>query len=189
MRSSAHSCFTCVFPAPLLVLVLVASPAAAQEAPRDYIGDYTTPQNVIHDLYRAVSFRPGDTGDWERVRQLILPQASIGQPVRGQNNEDVLSLDGFIELFQREVVQFRMSEPGFREQIGGVTMEIFGNVAHAWVVFVVYAAWDADQPQGRGLDGIHLVRNGGRWWISSIATEFERPGRPIPEKYLTPPPG
>jgi len=175
-------------PALLFLLQSAAAPAVAQDAPRDYIGDYSTPQNVIHDLYRAVSFRPGDTGDWERVRQLILPQASIGQPARGQNNEDVLSLDGFIELFQQEVVQFRMSEPGFREEIGGVTIEEFGNVAHAWVVFVVYAAWDAEQPQGRGLDGIHLVFNSGRWWISSIATEFERPGRPIPERYLTPPP-
>jgi hypothetical protein len=169
----------------LVILACALAPSVAgQEASRGYSGDYTLPENVIGDLYRAVSFRPGDTGDWAKLAELILPSAIIGQPARGGNEEEVHSLDSFIELFKRDVDQFQMSENGFREEIGGLTIDTFGNICHAWVVFVVYAGWEADQPQGRGLDGIHLVRQDNRWWITSIATAFERPGRPIPAKYL-----
>ena len=41
-------------------------------------------------------------------------------------------------------------------------------------------------PIGRGVDRLHLVRHDGRWWIASIVTEYEGPGKPLPEEYLAP---
>ncbi len=173
----------------LLTLQGAASAAAPQDPPRDYRGDYTVAEYVVRDLYRACSFRPGDTGDWDRMRQLIDTGATIGQPVRGRDEEELHSLESFIGLFQADVTQFRMSEPGFREEVVALQLEEFGTVTVARVVFVVYAAWDATTPQGRGVDYMHLVRKEGRWWISSIATAFERPNRRIPASWLGGGPG
>jgi hypothetical protein len=174
----------------ILLTLSVATPAARpQDPPRDYLGDYTVAEQVVRDLYRACSFRPGDTGDWARMRQLIDAGAAIGQPVRGRDEEELHTLDSFIALFQGDVSQFRMSEPGFREEVVALQLEEFGTVTTARVVFAVYAAWDATTPQGRGVDYMHLVRKEGRWWVSSIATAFERPNRRIPAAWLGGGPG
>lgn len=42
----------------------------------------------------------------------------------------------------------------------------------------------ADPADGRGIDGLHLVHDGGRWWITHATWENRTPERPIPGEDL-----
>ena len=62
----------------------------------------------------------------------------------------------------------------------------FGDAAHSFVVYEAKIDNGPDSPVQRGLDSFQLVRHEGRWLIASIATQVERPGRPIPGEFLKP---
>ena len=40
------------------------------------------------------------------------------------------------------------------------------------------------EPFMRGINSIQLVWHEGRWWVTSIVWDFERPDNPIPSVYL-----
>lgn len=143
----------------------------------------STPEAVVEALYRAVSFEPGGGPDWQRLRSLMLPGAVLAQPVRGGDEVELLTVDEFIERFQKELGGSPLREAGFRETIARTETTRFGRIAHCHVVFEPRTGGDSATPLGRGVDSIELVMTGGRWWIASIATELEQPGRPIPESF------
>jgi len=146
--------------------------------------DVSTGEGVVDALYRAVSFEPGSEPDWKLLRSLMLPGAVLAQPVRGGEEVELLTVDGFISRFEEELDGSTLRETGFHETITRIETVSFGRIAHSQVVFEPRTDPAAEQPLGRGVDSIQLVRTGGRWWIASIATELERPGQPIPESFV-----
>lgn len=61
---------------------------------------------------------------------------------------------------------------------------VFGNTATVLVVFEVRVEEDSAMPMGRGLDSISMIRVDGRWWVTSILTDWERPGQTLPAELL-----
>jgi len=147
--------------------------------------DFTTVNGVVETLYQAVSFGPGEEPDWELLRSLFLEGAVLAQPARGGEDVELWSLDHFIQSFKDDLVTYDMQETGFWERVGGTACSNFGRVTHCDVVFEMRTDVDSPQPLGRGVDGIQMVKTGGRWWIISVATEHERPDRPIPKALIT----
>jgi hypothetical protein len=106
------------------------------------------------------------------------------QPTKGGTSVTSMNVDAFIDLFKADVIKHRMNELGFHETIASRRIVTFGNIAHAFVVFEARLGPDDGSPPHRGVDSIQLIRKGDRWWVASITTQFERPGRPIPEELL-----
>lgn len=147
--------------------------------------EMSTPDGVVQTLYRSVSFGPGEEPDWDLLASLFFDNSVLAQPARGSQDVELWSLDHFIQSFKDDLVTYEMQKTGFWERVAGMSCSSFGRVAHCDVVFEMRTDVDSPQPLGRGLDGIQMVKTGGRWWITSIATEHERPDRPIPKELIT----
>lgn len=139
---------------------------------------------VIEEVYASVSFEKGEVPDWKRLENTLMEGATFVQPPRRGQKREIISTADFVQLFKDDVTNFDMSATGFWERVVHTTTTEFGDTATCLVVFEVRVEKDSEQPMGRGLDSISLVRRDGRWWITSIITEWERPGRPLPKSLL-----
>lgn len=71
---------------------------------------------------------------------------------------------------------------GLREDEIHSVIEKYGDIA---LVMSTYERkpWDSPEVEGRGINGITLVRHDGRWWIASIVWDEESGAGPIPPRY------
>ncbi len=169
----------------VLAAQVFTRPALGQEPWRQYSGDYTQIENVLVDLYRAVSFSPGNEPDWDRVRMLCHTDAVFFQPpLRGTTAFRPYSLEGFVQFFKDDIEQYNMKQTGFHERLGRHETTSFGRIAHSYVVYEIRIQPDEPGPRQRGVDSIQLAFHEGRWWITSINTDVEMPGQLIPESIL-----
>lgn len=154
-----------------------ATPAARPE-------DVSSIDAILASVYDVISGGPGVERDWDRFRSLFLPE---GRLIPGGNGQDgraryrVLSVEDYIELAGPQ-----LEGGGFFEREIGKVVERFGNVAHAFSAYASRRALDDPEPFQRGVNGFQLWHDGERWWIVSILWDWERPGEPIPERYIRP---
>ncbi len=139
---------------------------------------------TLDALYESVSFGPGGECDWERIETLMMEGVVFVQPPARGAERKVMDLDGFFADFRSFIANSSVKETGFQEQITSRRTDLFGDVAHSYVIFEVRTDPDSPSPISRGLDSIQLIKMGERWVVSSITTAFERPGRPMPQRFL-----
>ncbi len=163
------------------VILVGAGPVSAAETPP--AADVSTVGGVVEALYRAVSFAPGGEPDWLLLRHLMLPGAVLAQPVPGSDQVELLTVEEYIGGFEQALDSSTLRKTGFLGTAARVSTTVYGRLAHCLVVFEATTDPAAMEPLHRGVESIQLVRTGGRWWITVIATEFERPGLPIPEDF------
>ena len=94
-----------------------------------------------------------------------------------------MDLDAFILDFQTFHAERDLARNGFRETLVGREVTLYGNIAHAFVVFEPRVGPNWDGPTTPGVDSIDLVQHDGRWWIASITTQFSSQELPIPERF------
>lgn len=137
---------------------------------------------ILDALYESFSFGPGEE-DWTLLRSLCIEDAVFLQPLGSSPRHEVIGIDPFIRDFEDFIAASDAKTLGFHEEITHRRIDLFGNVAHAWVVFEGRFAKDGPI-RSRGLDSIQLVRHQGRWWVVSFTTHFESPGDPMPGRFL-----
>lgn len=153
--------------------VLAAATATAQ-TPADP-GDVGTLDGIVAAFYEVVSGPPGQPRQWERDATLYLPGA-------------VFAIAGSTGAYRTVApAEFAEEADGFLVESGFVEREIhrethrFGSVAQVWSTY----EWEtADGATGRGINGLHLVHDGERWWITHATWDNETEDRPIPPEYL-----
>jgi hypothetical protein len=168
----------------LLALVLVVAPGLAEEhdgeaGQEKARVDRAKYDSVIEALYDAVSFERGGRPDWVTLKSLFLEGAVLAQPRWGTRDLELLSVDEFVGRFAADLKTFEARGTGFSERVAGSQCSTFGRVADCRVVFEARFDPASPDPVGRGVDFIQLVRNGGRWRIAAVATEYERADLPL----------
>jgi hypothetical protein len=146
---------------------------------------FRDPEQVVRDLYAAVSFEPGAKADWDHVREFFLPEAVFAVR-RTATSMDVMNVDAFIAWFVADVERMHMVERGFEETVLKVQTTIFGDMGHAFVVYRARLMTPSDQRGQYGLDSFGLVRMDGRWWIASLTNDVVTRDRPLPEGLAVP---
>ncbi len=139
---------------------------------------------IIHALYDVISGPAGEARDWDRFRSLFAAGARLipsGLSQRGEAGFTMITPDEYVER-----VGPNLTNIGFNEDEIGRTTETFGTVTH---VFTAYQSFREDRddpgtPFSRGINSVQLFNDGLRFWILNIFWDSERPGNPIPEKYL-----
>jgi hypothetical protein len=164
---------------PLVALVLLAQGANAQGKSPDIAGTAQHPEALTRALYAAVSFDPGTEPDWSYVRSMFHRDASIVLRV-SRDSMAVMTVDGFVEDFVTFIRRFRADTSGFHEKVVRVKPLILGNIAHMLVLYEASIP-TLNRPPQQGIDSFHLVRLGGRWWITSIVNEVLNKERPLPD--------
>lgn len=145
--------------------------------------DLRTPEGVVEALYEVISGPADARRDWDRFRRLFQQGARVLAFTTlpdGTPQEGVWTVDEYAEAAAAEFY----AEDGFWEEELWARVDRLGNVAHVLSTYESRVGSDDAEPVGRGVNSIQMVHHDGRWWISGIAFELERPDRPIPERYL-----
>jgi hypothetical protein len=161
---------------PTLHAQVSAAPAPAPAASADT--GTASAEGTVRALYRLVSFGPGETTDWARIRALFLPEAVVVLRT-SRTVTNVFSLDGFIHDFVTFDSIPVVARSGFTETVVRLRQMVLGNIAHVLVLYEPQVTGSRRAPQ-QGVDSFHLVRRGERWWIASILNEVLEPERPLP---------
>jgi hypothetical protein len=165
-----------------LILVLLAPTArlAGQEPPAAPAPDSTlqTAEGTVREIYRLVSFRPGESTDWAKVRNLFLPQAVVSLRTT-RTATTVFSLDGFIQDFVRFDTLPAVVRNGFTERIVRMHASVFREMAFVATLYEAQIPNAMRAPQ-TGVDYCLLVRREGRWWIASITNDLPTAEHPVP---------
>jgi len=153
-----------------------AGTLAAQEGGAG-LGDGSA-EAVVRELYDLVTFPSGVTPDWDRARDLFLPEAVV--VLRTSRSETtVFSVEGWVQDFVTFIERSNVAATGFTERIVRTYAVEFGDIAQVWVLYEAEVPATGRPPQS-GVDSFHLVRRDGDWVIASILNEIPTPDRPVP---------
>ena len=126
---------------------------------------------TVHAVYDVISGPPGQKRDFDRMRSLFAPGATmkaIGpKGLRGGTVEDYISRNAAI-----------LEKEGFTETELGHRVELWGNLATVW------SSYDGRTASGsfheRGINSFQLVKVDGKWLVASILWQEETPENPLP---------
>ncbi|HEX2536567.1 MAG TPA: hypothetical protein VHK69_22645, partial [Chitinophagaceae bacterium] len=141
--------------------------------------DVASVDAMVKAVY-AVITGPAGPRDWNRFHGLFQPGAKMGAMADGPNGFQ------FIELspaqYQKSNEPFFL-QSGFYEEELGRTVQQFGNIAQVQSAYQFRMEPNGPVAQ-RGINYITLVKNEGRWWISSLVWQEEGGDLKIPADLL-----
>ena len=145
--------------------------AALAAAPPPTKADLAGIDAAIRGVYEVISGPPGQKRDFDRMRSLFAPGATmkaIGpKGLYGGSVEDYIARDK--DILERD---------GFTERELGRRLEVWGGLATAW------SSYDGRTANGsfheRGINSFELVKIDGKWMIASILWQEETPDNPLP---------
>jgi hypothetical protein len=155
-----------------IALLIAAAAAAAQPAKT---ADLAAIDQAIHAIYDVISGPPGQKRDFDKMRSLFAPGATLKaigpKGLRGGSLEDYISRNAAI-----------LEKEGFTERELGRRVEVWGGLATAW------SAYDGRTANGsfheRGINSFQLVKIGGKWLVASILWQEETPENPLPANLI-----
>jgi len=150
--------------------------------PEETMKAFETPESVVAEMYRLISFEPNTSPDWEKMKALFAEEAVIFLRVSG-DTQAAVSRDGLVDLFTASIEKHKLVNSGFTEKLVSCKMEMFGAIAHCFVVYESSIPNDT-RPPTRGVDSIQFVKKNGRWLVASLTNDVSGPGNPIPPKFL-----
>lgn len=140
--------------------------------------DFTDIDQVITALYTAISGPAGEQ-DWALEEQLLHPDARLVRTrVDAEGRPLIFAFD---PAGYRAATEPMLAAAPFFEIETARKLFVFGNIAQA---FSAYEARDAAEGGAllfRGINLIHLVHDGARWWVMHVIWDNEREGVEIPE--------
>ena len=152
-------------------LLLAAAATAAQPSKADLAGI----DQAVRGVYEVISGPPGQKRDFDRMRTLFAPGATLKaigpKGLHGGSLEDYISRNA--EILEKE---------GFTERELGRRVEVWGGLATAW------SAYDGRTANGsfheRGINSMQLVKVNGKWLVASILWQEETPDNPLPAELI-----
>ena len=164
-----------------LLLIGIVIVGMAPNLYAQFESDTKSIDSTIETLYAVISGEAGEARDWDRFRNLFIPEAKLmptGVTPEGNAVYRAWSPDEYIERAGTS-----LEENGFFEREVHNEVEQFRNIAH------VFSTYESMRTEGgevfaRGINSIQLFYDNERWWVVSIFWSSETQDIPIPEKYL-----
>lgn len=135
---------------------------------------------IVAAVYDVISGPPG-ARDWNRFNSLFAKDArliAVRVPKEGKSSLMVMTPADYAEHAGKYFL-----EHGFFEHELSRKTDSFGAMTH------IYTTYESRETKGgkpidRGINSMEFFFDGERWWCVEIYWDAERPGNPIPEKYL-----
>jgi hypothetical protein len=138
---------------------------------------------ILHAKYDIMS-GPAGPRDWNRFYSLFIP--SGGRLIRTRRTApDSTPHVNMVtpHEFAQQSVEY-LAKNSFYEKPISLSVDTFGAVTQVFSTYESRKAKDDPQPSGRGIDAFQLFNDGKRWYIVTVWWDAERPGNPIPARYL-----
>jgi hypothetical protein len=136
---------------------------------------------IIQDFFKAFVSKDIAEVDLDVIKRLFIPQALI---VKTCGSAPVIyTLNEFIEPRQKILTDGTLSR--FQEKAVSTQTEIFGDIAHSFVLYQKSGVLAGKPFDETGMKTIQFIRTLEGWKISSLAWDDERAGLVVPEKYRT----
>jgi hypothetical protein len=136
---------------------------------------------IVTAVYDVISGPPGPR-DWNRFNSLFAADArliAVRKPKDGgKPSLVVMTPKGYEERAGKHFL-----EHGFFEHEIGRKTDSFGAMTHIYTTYESRETKDG-KAIDRGINSMEFFYDGTRWWCVQIYWDSERPGNPIPEKYL-----
>jgi hypothetical protein len=136
-------------------------------------------QKAVAYAYRTISFKEGETLNYDSIKAHFIPKAQFIHFVN--DSMQILSLDEFVNGYKQFVESAHVKS--FKdEEITGRTDQ-YGKIAERISTYQSYMN-NMDTVAERGVNSFQLINTPQGWRVSSIIWDIERPGQPIPGYYL-----
>ncbi|MDH7794464.1 MULTISPECIES: hypothetical protein [unclassified Beijerinckia] len=131
---------------------------------------------IIARQFASLAWTPGTSGNWTGFAGDFLPGAALFaavRPARSQSVEDfVTRMKGLAQTNLR----------AFHEDVLGVDIRIFGNVA---IAAAGCRITENNEKISHGVEMMLLIKDAGAWRIVAQAWDTESPDEPMPEDLRT----
>ncbi len=159
-----------------------AAPSAAAPAvtPAANPKDVQSLDAMVAAIYDVISGPPG-ARDWNRFQSLFAKDArliAVRVPKEGKPGLAVMTPKDYEDRAGKYFL-----EHGFFEHELSRKTDSFGAMTHIYTTYESRETKDG-KPIDRGINSMEFFFDGERWWCVQIYWDAERPGNPIPEKYL-----
>ena len=160
-----------------------STPAAksAADVPAANPKDVENLDAIVAAVYDVISGPPGPR-DWNRFNSLFAADArliAVRMPKDGGKPSLVFMTPKDYEARAGK----HFLEHGFFEHEISRKTDSFGAMAHIYTTYESRETKDGKSID-RGINSLEFFYDGTRWWCVQIYWDAERPGNPIPEKYL-----
>lgn len=161
----------------MMLGAIVAAPFVHAQAPAACPSTKT-----IDELIKALDAAVSGPANEDRTcfRQLFTANAQLVPMAKGPDGDPVprtLSVDGWIAAVAKH------GGDVFYEKQIKYTSDVYGYIAHIWSTYETRSTPEG-KPLDRGINTIEAVKDGQEWKVEHILWEAERPGEPVPQKYL-----
>ncbi|MEO9483020.1 MAG: hypothetical protein ABJG47_06220 [Ekhidna sp.] len=161
-----------------LLLLLFLSATAQQ---KNYDEDVKSIQSIGKAYYEIVSGPIGETRDFDRLRNLFHPQATLTYSYWSAEQQKNLLMPMDIEGYIGKLDY--LDKKGFFEEELYVSNESYGSITQS---ISTYKFWMEDKTaEGRGLTSYQYFFDGDRYWILSMFWMMESEKYPIPIRYVS----
>jgi hypothetical protein len=136
-------------------------------------------KKAVADAYQIISFKQGQTLNYDSIRTSFIPQAQLMN--FRTDSLQVLTLDQFIIVY-KDFVKSAGITSFYEKEVFGKTDQ-FGKIAQRISTYASYIN-TMDSVGERGVNSFQLVKTPNGWRVSSIIWDVERPSQPVPDYYL-----
>jgi len=158
-----------------------AQAAASSAAPAADPKDVKSLDAIVAAVYDVISGPPG-ARDWNRFNSLFATDArliAVRVPKDGGKPDlAVMTPMGYADRAGKYFL-----DHGFFEHELSRKTDSYGAMTHIYTTYESRETKDG-KPIDRGINSMEFFFDGDRWWCVEIYWDSERPGNPIPEKYL-----
>ena len=146
----------------------------------DRISWYKTPEDLILDIYVAVTAKNSESVDWQKVRSMFNDEAVVILRT-SRDKSTQFTADGFIQDFKDFYQRPEVKANGFGEKILRMKTMVYKDIAF---IATVYSAEinGSQRPPSRGVDLWLLGKKDGLWKITSVVNEVIPAGQELPDE-------
>ena len=138
---------------------------------------------MVKAFYSAISAPAGGKLDHKRLDSLFVPSGriAVGLPANGSRPADAFfrTPEQYADGFDGRAGMF-----GFFDHNPANKVEQFGVMAHVYSTYESRTNAADPKPMARGIKSFELLNSNNRWYILQVYWDSERPGNPLPERYL-----
>ena len=163
----------------LLFLIGTVSLSYGQQAQLDE--DVKSVDHIIAALYDVISGDPGTPRNWDRFRNLFIPEARLIPTLKNKEGKigyRIITPDEYVELFSTRITT------GFFERELHRKTERYGAIVHTFSTYETKEKKEGPVTN-RGINSIQLFFDGDRYYVTNIFWSAESMGFPLPDKYLS----